>query len=143
MTMFAMPASIKNAMSTANETINIKLEPETINILLRFFETLAKALDEPDFKDGATVPIKETDLITASDMLKAHNRQSCEAVALTMPVEDWYTFAWAVSYARSVTTHPDDASVLKALDDQNKMIRPSSSIAKHSMPRKTSKRISP
>ena len=121
MTICVMPASIKNAMSTVNETIEIKLKPETVDVLLRSFETLARVLDEPDFKDGATVPITEADLITVSDMIKAHSGQSSEAVALTMPPEDWHTFAWAVSNARSVTTHPDDAAALKALDDQNKI----------------------
>ena len=108
-------------MSTANKTIEIKLEPETVDVLLRSFETLARALDEPDFKDGATVPITEADLIAVYDTLKAQNNQSIEAVALTMPPEDWHTFALAVSCARSATTHPDDAAILKALDDQNKI----------------------
>ncbi|WP_375205362.1 hypothetical protein [Hyphococcus sp.] len=116
-----MPASIKNAMGTANETINIRLEPETTHVLLRSFETLARHLDGPGFKDGATVPITHADLIAVSDMLKAHNGQSSEAVTLTMTSEDWRTYSRAVSYARPVTTHPDDAAALKALDDQNKI----------------------
>ena len=101
--------------------IEIKLEPETVDLLLRSFETLARDLDEPGFKDGATVSVTEADLIAVSDMLKAHNDQSSEAVTLTMTPEDWRIFALAVSYARSVTTHPDDAAALKALDDQNKI----------------------
>ena len=116
-----MEPSTKNAMTTANKTTKIRLEPETVDVLLRSFETLARALDRPDFKDGATVPVTGADLAAVSDMLKAHNGQSGEAVALTMTSEDWYTFALAVSYARSVTTHPDDAAVLQALDDQNKI----------------------